>query len=318
VPANRKSALVERALNKPYYVLRPGQALRRMRRAGRATPEGLATAPVPWNGELEVYPADEMGSDIWRTGVFELAVSETIARLLDPGELAIDAGANIGYMTTLMASRVGSGGRVIAYEPHPDLHRVLRSNAERASYGCDLSLVQAALSDRTGEGHLVPGPEFDSNMGTASLAPPGQAPPAESLRVPLERLDDRLADSDRAGLVKIDVEGHELSVLRGARRGLARRRIRDVVFEEHRPLPTPVTRLLESAGYVIFGLDQRLLGPRLIPPGALRARPLWVAPSFLATLDVGRARSRMRPRGWTVLRARPRESCPPTDVGSTS
>jgi FkbM family methyltransferase len=318
VPANRKSTLAERALNKPYYLLRPGQALRRVRLSRAATPRGLARAPVPWNREFEAYPGDEIGSDIWRTGVFELVVSETIARLLDPGELAVDAGANIGYMTTLMASRVGSGGRVIAYEPHPDLHRVLRSNAERASRGCDLALLQAALSDRTGTGHLVTGSDFETNMGTAALLPPGREPPAGAMRVPLERLDDRLADIDRVGLIKIDVEGHELSVLRGARRALARRRIRDVVFEEHGTAPTPITRLLESAGYVIFGLDQRVLGPRLVTPGAPRACPLWVAPSLLATLDAERARSRMRPRGWTVLRARPRESRAVTNVGLKS
>jgi hypothetical protein len=122
--------------------------------------------------------------------------------------------------------------------------------------------------------------------------------------VPLERLDDRLPDGNRAGLVKIDVEGHELSVLRGARRALAQRRIRDVVFEENETLPTPVTRLLESAGYTIFGLDQRFFGPRLVSPDAPRARPLWEAPTFLATLDPERAQNRMRRRGWTVLRSR--------------
>ena len=306
--------IAERALNKPYYFLRPRQAVRRVRRLRGAPPVGLTRAPVAWGAELEVLPTDAVGASIWRAGVFELAVSEAIARLLDPGDLAIDAGANIGYMTCLMASKVGDKGRVIAYEPHPDLHAILRANAARAAGPCDVTLVQAALSDRSGEGQLVLGSQFERNMGTASLAAQDTDAAGGAVTVAVERLDDRLPHGTRAGVVKIDVEGHELSVLRGARTAVAQRRIRDIVFEENAKLPTPVTRLLEAAGYVIFGLDQRFFGPRLVDPREPRARPLWEAPTYLATLDVERARRRMRPRGWRVLR----ESRPDRDVGSVS
>ncbi len=295
--------LAERALNKPYYLLRPRQAIRRVRHVHRAPPEGLAIAPVPW-GELEVIPSDVVGASIWRAGVFELVVSETIARLLEPGETAIDAGANIGYMTSLMASRVGKGGRVIAYEPHPDLSRILRGNAARVPASCEVTVVESALSDHSGEGQLALGPQFEHNMGTASLASEDGGDSGPHVPVSLERLDDRLPDGTRVGLLKIDVEGHELSVLRGARHALAQRRIRDIVFEENLALPTPVTRFLESAGYVLFGLDQRVFGPRLVAPREPRAKPLWEAPTFLATLDPDRARQRMARRGWRVLRAR--------------
>ena len=52
---------------------------------------------------------------------FDLISCEAIWRLLDEGELALDVGANIGYMTSLMAARLGKNGRVIAFEPHPVL-----------------------------------------------------------------------------------------------------------------------------------------------------------------------------------------------------
>jgi FkbM family methyltransferase len=302
--------IAERALNKPYYLLRPSQAIRRLRRGG-SRPTGAATVTLPWGGALEVFPQDAVGASIWRTGVFELVVSETVARLLDPGELAVDAGANIGYMTRLMTSRVGDGGRVVAYEPHPDLHRVLSENVQRAPEGGEVVVVAAALSERAGEGELIVGSQFERNMGTASLAPNGGTATDKVVRVPVERLDDRIPDGSRVGLLKLDVEGHELQVLQGARRTLSQRRIRDIVFEENGELPSPVTRLLEAAGYVLFGLDQRLLGPRLVGAEESRARPLWEAPTYLATLDVERARRRMRPRGWTVLRsARSRRSGP--------
>ena len=288
--------LAERALNKPYYVFRPAQALRRLARAGSPAPSGLARAPLAWGGELEVFPSDAVGASIWRQGVFELAVSEVLARLLDPGELAVDVGANVGYMTALMVSRVGEHGHVISFEPHPELSRVLTANAARAGT-CDVTVVAAALSDREGEGRLALGDDFERNRGTATLSED------DGLSVPLERLDDRLAGR-HVGVLKIDVEGHELSVLRGAETALAEGRIRDIVFEENRALPTPVTGLLEAAGYELFGLDQRLLGPRLVAPEAPRARPMWEAPTYLATLDPARARARMRRRGWTVLSSR--------------
>lgn len=306
--------LAERALNKPYYFLRPSQAIRRIVRAGSPVPAGLATAPLAWGGELEVFPSDAVGASIWRQGVFELAVSEALARLVDPGELALDVGANVGYMTSLMASRVGEGGRVIAFEPHPGLNRVLVANAARAGGACEIVVVEAALSDRAGEGTLVLGPGFERNRGTATLADKGAGAVGEGVSVSLERLDDHIPAGEHAGVVKIDVEGHELAVLRGAETALAERRIRDIVFEENEAVPTPVTRLLESAGYTLFGLDQRFLGARLVEPDAPRARPMWDAPTYLATLDPERARKRMRRRGWTVLRSR--ESRGGSHVGS--
>ena len=63
----------------------------------------------------------------------DLAVSEALWRLLDPGALALDVGANIGFMTNLMAWRSGPCGRVLAFEPHPEVFRSLAENVERLS-----------------------------------------------------------------------------------------------------------------------------------------------------------------------------------------
>lgn len=117
-------------------------------------------------------------------------------------------------------------------------------------------------------------------------------------QVSLIALDD-LADGP-VGVLKLDVEGHELAVLRGGERLLSERALRDIVFEEHEPHPTPVTRHLEGFGYEVVGLRQRLTRPALVAPGAA-TDSMWDPPVLLATIDSPRARRLFRPRGWRAL-----------------
>ncbi len=100
--------------------------------------------------------------------------------------------------------------------------------------------------------------------------------------------------------MKIDVEGHELSALRGAERALAAGRIRDILFEEREPPPTPVTDLLQAHGYTLLQIDERLRGPAV---DFLGARPLKTRedPNLLATRDSSRAFKRLSRAGWAVL-----------------
>jgi hypothetical protein len=95
---------------------------------------------------------------------------------------------------------------------------------------------------------------------------------------------------------------HELQALEGARSLLAEKRIRDIVFEEHEPPPTPVTELLESYGYTVLGIRQGLAGPIVSAPSEAYVRQLWDPPALLATTDPARAKARLKPRGWRCLR----------------
>jgi FkbM family methyltransferase len=294
--------------NKPYYVFRPTQAVRRLAWAlGQARHREWETARLPWGLDIAIFPAEAIGSSIARTGVFELPVSETIWRLLAPGELAIDAGANIGYMTGLMASRVGPNGRVLAFEPHPELFRRLSDNVRRwteDSTTGDITLYNLALSERSGINHLYTTEEFDENMGTASLRPPADGRGGHAFKVTLSRLDTLLSAGENVGLAKVDVEGNELNVLYGAGDLLAECRLRDIVVEESEPLPTAVSELLESSGYRLFGLEQRIRGTVLSSAYSEAANPHWGAPTYLATNQPDRALALMRSKGWTVLHPR--------------
>jgi FkbM family methyltransferase len=292
-------------LNKPYFVFRPSQALRRLQMALR-NDTGPRVASLPCGLEIEVEPEEAIGSAIARTGVFELAVSEVICRLIEPGELAIDVGANIGHMTALMAVHAGPTGRILAFEPHPEVYARLRRNVDCWSRRDRTALVEAhelALSDRIGGAELLLDAAFEHNMGTATLsngAPRGDA--TASIPVRVTRLDNVLGPELSVGVLKIDVEGHESDVLKGADQLFVSGRVRDVLFEEHRTLPTPSTEILVRHGYKIFGLHQRLLGVALVEPSSRSARAPWDAPTFLATRDPQRAHRRLGRKGWWALR----------------
>jgi FkbM family methyltransferase len=290
-------------LNKPEYWFRPGQVVRRMARQwGRH--QAIEEVRLPWGMRLRIRPGEIIGRAIWQTGLYDLAVSETIARLLQPGDRAIDAGANLGYMTGIMAWRVGERGQVWSFEPHPELVGELRANVELwGQAGAAVRVMAKALGETEGEAMLVQTAEFAHNRGTSSVVGGNVAEKAEERRFPVEltRLDSICSDEARFELLKIDVEGGELLVLKGAAGLLRARRIRQVVFEEHDRYPTPVTNLLEANGYTVFRLVKGLLGPGLIPAGESARGPAWAPPSFLATLDPAGARQALSGRGWRVL-----------------
>lgn len=304
---------LRRALNKPYYVFRPSQLARRLARTiRRRNHEAWETVRLPWGLDIAVQSDEAIGSSIVRTGVFELPVSEAIWRLIDSGDLAVDVGANVGYMTSLMASRVGSLGRVVALEPHPTVFTYLTDNVHhwlQAPAMGHITLHNLAASDQSGTARLYMHEEFDRNMGTATLHPcpsasQARTSEARAVQVELARLDTLIGAGDTIGILKVDVEGHELSVFHGAHNLLSSGRIRDILFEEVRPLPTPVSQLLESYGYQLYGLEQRLGGLGLSPADGHRAIPPWDAPTYLGTIDASRALSRVAQNGWKVLRPR--------------
>jgi FkbM family methyltransferase len=276
---------------KPHYALRPDQLVRRWRLSFR---EDRATVRTAWGDRLDVFD-DPLGRGVGRTGIHELPVSEVMWRLSGGDDLAVDVGANVGYFTALLSHRAR---RVVAFEPNPRLATTVRSNTARLAGGDRVELREEAVSDREGTASLFMPEDFRDSLVVASLAVAGGE---RSFEVPTVTLD-RVVGEAAVGVLKIDVEGHELGVLRGAREALERGRVRDIVFEEHQPLPSPASALLVDAGYAIFGIGERFSGPRLTAPGQ-RLRG-WDAPTYLATRDAVRARGLVSRRGWHCLRPR--------------
>jgi FkbM family methyltransferase len=282
-------------LNRPHYVYRPRQLLRRTREKFHPS-HGKTSVLLPWGCPLTVNADEAFGRNVVRNGVEELGVTELLFRLADVAELALDVGANVGYMTSVLARVVGPRGHVIACEPHPALFEMLSKNIETWP-ARNVMAVRCALSASPGAQELHVPTAFKNNHGIATLEPLGSEA-GDMLVVDARRLD--ALTEGPIGVMKLDVEGHEAAVLEGAG-ALLGPGLRDLVFESTFGYPSAVTSSLESAGYHLFGLEQRLRGPVLVPPASTHPHPFGAPPNYLATQDPERALARTKPRGWRAL-----------------
>jgi FkbM family methyltransferase len=297
------------ALKRPEYIFRPTQIVRRLMCEIGPVPAEHDTVRLPWGLKIRVQPNETIGSGIRRLGIHELASSECISRLVDPEDLAVDVGANIGHMTSIMAMRAGPRGEVIAFEPHPVLFRELQFNVaewRRDPLAAPITELNLALSDHTGFAKLTAPSGFNHNNGTSFLVSDAEAAQqTECYEVPLKTLDSIVNEGQTIGFLKIDVEGHELHVLKGARGLLSSGRIRDILFEDHGTPPTPVTQLLKDNGYTLYRVDGALMGPVAISPIETPYTPIANdAPNYLATRNPARLSERIAKRGWMVYSAK--------------
>ncbi len=288
-----------RSVWKPWYIFRPQQLLLRITRSLSGKPGDRVTVPMPWGTTLTVNPNETIGSSIWTTGIYDIVVSELLYRLLPIGGSAIDVGANIGYMTNLMATRAGKTGTVHAFEPHPVVGQRLRDNvaALPKDRTATVQVHPVALSDKPGTAKLVLPENFAGNEGVSYLASDASA---QGYDVPTMTLDE-LFPTSHFDMMKMDVEGHEASVLRGATRLLSERAIRHVVFEEHDGPSSEPCKILQAAGYTLFQVGWHLRGLILADLSAPRVCKTYEAASYLATLEPSDAVQAAKPSGWQIF-----------------
>ncbi|HEY9604716.1 MAG TPA: FkbM family methyltransferase, partial [Allocoleopsis sp.] len=296
-------------LNRPEYFFQPLQIWRRIWRSQNPDERPFKDILLPWGVNIKICPTsgEVVGRSLRAMGIYDLVVTEVLWRLIDPGEIAIDVGVNIGYMTTIMAKRVGKTGQVWCFEPNPEVYEELSENLKnwQATLGWSHIYAQkVALSNRSGAGVLsIP----MRNREEASLVSPEQVmteqandTSVKTHTVLLEKLDDILNVRKPIGMMKIDVEGHELEVLQGSTDIMTNQQIRDIIFEDHRGYPSPVSQFLEDHGYTIFRLWKGFWKPCLEIPSKTLVHS-WEPPSYLATKDPSRAQERLGKRGWYSL-----------------
>jgi len=216
----------------------------------RAYGRSMTLAPAGPAGNRFCMWLDPMAYSDFIVGAYEPGCVRVLREHLSEGSVCVDVGANLGYFSILMAQIVGKRGQTIAFEPMPDTVELLRENVGVNRLE-NVIVVAAAASDESGSVQLLSGAS-EHVAKTASMVGYRLEGPAQTTLVRSLRLDDYFAGSARLpGLIKIDVEGAELMVLKGARETIARSRP-VLIVEIHgwgSPGSQQVLDLLSEFGY---------------------------------------------------------------------
>ena len=194
--------------------------------------------------------------------------ADVLRKLVGPGDVVFDIGANIGYTTKLMADWVTSSGRVFSFEPIPGTYDVLQYVMQRLRLD-QVRTVNAAVSSKRGTATMVvpKTPAGMDNIYESHIAADGEGAGMMKADVDLVTLDDMAAEVASVRLIKIDVEGHELDVIHGGLGTL--RRHQPALFIEINSNPddpssdaSKAFRLLQELGYTAYVVDGGRAAPR--------------------------------------------------------
>lgn len=185
----------------------------------KAAPGGIELVFNEYLGDVRVnidsrYKVERI---LW-SGVYERPLIEFLQKRETAGWCSIDAGANVGAVTLALAKFSGAAGRVIAFEPGPPNLKRLKANLElNPELSARVRVVAQGLSDKPGTLYWE---EESGNPGNALLR---ASETDKTSAVPVTRIDDYLSANpvERLDFIKIDVEGMELAVLRGAAQTVA-------------------------------------------------------------------------------------------------
>jgi FkbM family methyltransferase len=257
IPVDRALVRIGRVIGKP-----PGweRVVRAFAPPARFAGEGPRSAPIPDGYTFPVDPGTLIGWNVRFFGTYEPEVRAEIKRWLRPGDTSVDVGANVGWHALLMATVVGPAGRVFAFEPN-DTTRARLDAAIQANHLGQVVVDPRAVAERSGASAFEAPPAGQFWDGTGRLTPGA----AGGRVVECVTLDAFVADHgiDRLAFMKIDVEGWELSVLRGAARTL--NVLGPAIVFEYDPAYVArcggsgddLTACLGDAGYGLFALHPR-------------------------------------------------------------
>ena len=204
---------------------------------------------------------------IYFFGVYEEDTVRWFRKQLGAGMVVLDVGAHVGQYSLIAATDVGPGGRVHSFEPNPISNRRLSTNVDLNGFR-NVTVHQLAVSDTIGEATLFI-PSHD-NLGEASLQAGEQG--GQQVKVRCVTIDDWARSADlgsrpRIDVMKIDVQGLEGKVLKGAHEVLTRFRPVIVCEFEERFLRGMGTSSVELKGKLVdMGYSIHRIGPSGLLP----------------------------------------------------
>ena len=190
----------------------------------------------------------------------ERYVVTKLLKIIKPGDICWDIGANIGFYTCLLASQVEEAGAVVAFEPAIRTCSYLHQNVSLNQFK-NVTVVNKGLGDKTEQRHLYYS-EASLTEGTASLKYAEGRIASE--RVTLDTIDNLIRELPVPNFIKIDVEGYQLEVLRGGEQclktyaPLLMAELKDV-GDTNRDDFNEIEQYIASLGYTLYEIGKYTL-----------------------------------------------------------
>jgi FkbM family methyltransferase len=201
-------------------------------------------------------------------GHYELPIQEALRRELSPGQTFFDVGANAGFFTLVAARLVGAQGRCVAFDPLPGNIESLREQVELNALS-QCVVVPEAVGEQPGAASFSFASAGDSQAHLGTSRRPGE----QAIEVKVTTLDLAMARHGAPHYVKLDVEGAEAQVLKGAEQVLRLAKPRWLI-ELHGPeCERDVKEILAAHGYRFFDLNGRALAAAAVLPHHFLAKP---------------------------------------------
>jgi len=240
-------------------------------------------ARIYGNTHILVNYQEKAGRDIIAGVDFERLETEVVKNLIKPGDIFFDVGANTGYYSLLASELVASGGFVHAFEPASITYEILHTNT-RLNGLKNILLNRLAVSDKPGEAELL----INTQSGLTSMGNTRRGEFIGVEKVQVITLDEYVKDNQitRVDFLKLDIEGFEGHVLRGAKRLMHEQKDMVILIElaekNYRPLNLSVNEVMDwvrKQGYEIWEIDPQQ--NRLVfLPGS---KPEYVNHNFILT-----------------------------------
>lgn len=214
-------------------------------------------------GQLFSYKTgDVLADQVRMCGYWDWRVLAIAKALCRPGDTIIEIGANTGTETVGLAHIVGPRGRVVAFEPIPQIAEALRHNVRINNFK-NVDVFEIALTDRDHKVRMHQ-PPSERNSGQGYVTHNVKDPGIDVLAV---ALDSMAASIGCSPFILIDVEGHEVAVLRGARGYLRRHRpviVVEAVSEQLVRAGSSLSELadeLTTSGYEVLRINRISVTP---------------------------------------------------------
>lgn len=217
-------------------------------------------APLKGDGLVcFINTKDLIGWKIFFFGEYEGGTNRALERYVRPGDVVIEAGANMGSETVLLSRMVGDAGHVYGFEPNPYTYERLSMNVAINELK-NVSIYDLAIGEKDGEVSFNIYPKGFCNPGMSSKYM--STPQTKKITVPQRTLDSFVAEKgiSRVNFLKMDIQGAEMDLLNGAD-GLLERD-RPTIFMEALREYNDITQLynrMKKYGYKIYLIDDEKL-----------------------------------------------------------